>query len=227
MKRWIIGLASLGLLLGLAAQARSGQIMFTDRTAFLAAAGGTTTVSFAALSGQSFQTLDSTVSSAIPKGVSFSSTGGTSMDLFVAPAGFNGNPAITKDSLFANFLGTPLIATFSPTVTAIGAEVIPFNFGGETATITITTHDASGLTSTMYTVTPPEGSAAFFGVVTTDGTVFDQISFLPPPGFTAGVNDFTLSVPEPASITLLGIGIASMAAYGWRRRAKGVSNKRS
>jgi hypothetical protein len=32
------------------------------------------------------------------------------------------------------------------------------------------------------------------------------------------VNSFASPVPEPASLTLFGIGFAGLAGYGWRRR---------
>jgi hypothetical protein len=42
-------------------------------------------------------------------------------------------------------------------------------------------------------------------------------------GTGAHADSFTVQIgptaaPEPASLTLLGIGVASLAGYGWRRR---------
>ena len=34
---------------------------------------------------------------------------------------------------------------------------------------------------------------------------------------------FINSVPEPASLSLLGIGMAAVAGYGWRRRKQAVA----
>jgi hypothetical protein len=36
-------------------------------------------------------------------------------------------------------------------------------------------------------------------------------------------NQFNTAVPEPSSLALLGIGIAGMAGYGWRRRKLAVA----
>jgi PEP-CTERM motif len=47
-----------------------------------------------------------------------------------------------------------------------------------------------------------------------------------PVGITAGPEASTTAVPEPASLTLLGIGIAGMAGYGWRRRRDNLTDNR-
>ena len=37
--------------------------------------------------------------------------------------------------------------------------------------------------------------------------------------FTSGAS----AVPEPATMTMLGIGVASLAGYGWRRRTQAIA----
>jgi hypothetical protein len=51
-----------------------------------------------------------------------------------------------------------------------------------------------------------------FGTSPGEGTVTEQV----PPGGALGTG--ITGAPEPATVTLLGIGILGMAGYGWRRR---------
>src|SRR5690349_12637440 len=84
-----------GLMLGAVRQSQAQLVTYSDRTSFLAAAGsGLALADFEGLGGNSYQTLSSANESSIPSGVTFSSTGGGPDDLFVAPAGFDGNTAI-------------------------------------------------------------------------------------------------------------------------------------
>jgi hypothetical protein len=69
--------------------------------------------------------------------------------------------------------------------------------------------------------------STFFGV--TFGKATDQTGDDPfhPGGkgvdFSMGVGGTVQGVPEPASLTLLGLGIAGMAGYGWRKRKQRVA----
>lgn len=195
---------ALGTLL-MSATAHAGLLTFSDRTAFLAAAGGgLASIDFDGLGGNSYQTLSSVVDSSIAPGVTFSSTGGNPSDLFVAPAGFS--PGIASDTLFANFFGTPLIADFAPLVNSIGADVNSYPAGN---IITIDVRDAGGITSS-FVFNPSPDFSGFFGVIGTSGTTIDRISFAPAPGFTAGVDNFLFgqaaSVPAPGAIVAFGVG---------------------
>jgi hypothetical protein len=194
---------------------------YTDRASFLAAAGGgLSSATFNTLGGNSYQTLSSSNEASIPAGVVFSSNSGGPSDLFVAPTNFNGNTAIASPSLFANFFGTPLIADFSPLVTAVGADVIPFDFANDTGTISIAVHDNNGNT-TSYNVTPPVGSASFFGVISSGALSIDRISYTPPANYTAGVDNFVFgqaaAVPEPGACALVG-GLSVPGLLLLRRR---------
>jgi hypothetical protein len=60
-----------------------------------------------------------------------------------------------------------------------------------------------GNTASLQSVTLPDGTPV-------SGVTFDS-------GLTFGP---TIATPEPASLTLLGIGIAGFAGYGWRRRRR-------
>ena len=211
------GLIAIGILCVSAGSASAQFVTYSVRAAFdTAAGGGLSIANFQGLDNQSFQTLSHANQASIPAGVTFSSSGGGASDLFAAPAGFNGNSAIATTSLFANFFGTPLFASFSPNVSAVGADVIPFDFNGATATIAITVHQPGG-GSTSYQITPPQGVSGFFGVIATGGNTIDQITYAPPSGFTAGVDNFEFgtAVPEPGSVAVF----AFMSAGGLLARA--------
>ena len=194
---------------------------YSTRTSFLAAAGAVLPVTdFSADSGNAYQTLSIANDAGIPLGVVFSSTGGTPEDIFVAPPLFAGDSAISVPSAFANFFGTPLIATLSPSVTAVGADLISYP---SSAPLTVTVDLVGGSTAT-YTVTPSSTASQFFGVIGTGGDVIDGISFGPPSGFTAGVADFAFGnavatgTPEPGSLALLCCLGVSGAFYRFRKQ---------
>ena len=142
--------AVLGLVTGGASQAEGGDRHFSSYWSdFLAAAGGGLPLAdFEGLGGNTYQTLSSSIEPSIPAGVTFSSNRGTTQDLFVVPAGFDGNPAITTDALFANGFGTPLVVDFSPVVTAVGSDLIAYTCSGATATIAVAVREAGGAIST-------------------------------------------------------------------------------
>ena len=195
---------------------------YTDQPSFLAAAGGGLAFEdFEGFGGTSYQTLDTTTNQPpvspgdIPPGVVFSSTGGNSNDLYIAPAGFS--PAIITDSLFANYFGTPLIVDFAPGVTAVGSDVISWDSG---ATITITLLDGDGVPH-VETTTPSDTSPSYFGLVATSGDIV-RLEYAPG-DLTAGIDNIHFGqaggvIPAPGAAILGGLG-AALVGYLRKRKA--------
>jgi hypothetical protein len=102
----------------------------------------------------------------------------------------------------SNFMGTLHIDTpYDPKLGGYGwaVELIAVGDGlyGGSATSDF------GNTASLQSVTLPDGTPV-------TGVTFDS-------GLTFGP---TIATPEPASLTLLGIGTAGFAGYGWRRRRR-------
>jgi hypothetical protein len=164
--------------------------------------------------------LSATVSTTDPSGFVRRDQGNTFVGNFTT-----GDHLLLNNS-FSNF---PLTIAFASPVFGAGANIqLDLLQGAFTATI-----EAFDGNTSLGTFTEDgnsnqnaDGSAIFIGVLDTNEEITSIVFGINnPPSFGGdfAINTLQLvtaptAVPEPASLALLGLGVASLAGYAWRRR---------
>ena len=209
-------LVVLCLLAASSSQAKASLITFTDRTAFLAAADITTSIDFEGLAPADSFTFFPSPPGLTTGGANFSST---TDNLFVIDPGFNSPDFFwsSGDYLIDNdFSTSALVVSLAPGVTAFGAESLVIRVWRH--------HNRSRGRRHADIGSPGQPNFAFVGFISDqdilslafsksgDSVVLDNVAF----GQTGQTGE--TAVPEPASLTLLGLGLAGMGARRWRQR---------
>ena len=226
--RWTL---SLGAILHLgSAGASAGLVFYTSETAFDAAAPTLTTQTFSSANitgslGASVMAnpLNSSTSNSVfaagsmlPGLTITSSAEHGGKDLDAVASGVFGN---TNKAIYNNFGGDSLDTAFSGGTTAVGMGLLD----PTASSVSFVVESTSGtqLGSQIVTVNA-DGPSVFFGVIATDGDKIGSINLLGQGSSTlafAGIDRIVFaaspatSTPEPASLTLLALGAASLLAF--------------
>lgn len=154
-------------------------------------------------------------------------TGGISNSAGSATLGYNtttggsqflsANPFLVQQQSGVTFNFASPVAAFGAYFTGLGT--------GSGATVHLLLND--GTARDVVITGSATGGVTFFGF-TDAGASLSTLTLQHIPGATGqdiyGIDDVrytAAAVPEPGAVTLLGVGVAGLAGYGWRRRKAG------
>ncbi len=208
MKRAILCLMALALLLGGVGQASAGPI--TGGPTGLASPQ--TTITFDGLGLPDFTPITTQFAGS---GVTFQNFGYGNNDKGEAGSTGFSNEDLYSGALFG--LSGPAVISFTNPVSAAAFAIVD---QGDTFTFSAFLGGVGGTLVDTFTTTVPFNPGQ--GFVGFQGEIFDTIVFTSVNNSVLAIDNLQFNsaaaVPEPASMTMLGIGAASLVGYGLRRR---------